>query len=353
MLKISPKFVNSIINAESLEELFPLLQNAIELEHATIPPYLTALFSFKPNTEAEIRKVIHSIVIEEMLHMTIAANILNALGGKPDISNPNFVPNYPTHLPMGIGEGLIVGIEKYSPELVKNVFMEIEEPENPIVYEKTANKSALPTFRTIGEFYMALQKKIDELAPEKLPGDPARQVTSSFFDSNLLYPILTKHDAMSAINIIVEQGEGTTTSPIDEEGELAHYYRFQELYVGKELVKNPTAPNGYSFSGPAIPFDANNVQPIFPNTKANMLPEGSEERRQVDIFNNSYSDLLNGLHRTFNGEPEYLNNTIGVMFDLRLTSQKLAEMPFPGKKGYTIGPSYEFTKTLSEHEILS
>ena len=351
MLKISPQFVNAIVTAERLEELFPLLQNAIELEHATIPPYLTALFSFKPNTETAIRTVIHSIVIEEMLHMTIAANILNALGGKPDISNPNFVPNYPTHLPMGIGEGLIVGIEKYSPELVKNVFMEIEEPEDPLVLNQNLKAAALLSFKTIGEFYLALQEKINEIAPEKLPGDPARQVTSDFFASDLLYPILTKEDAINAINIIIEQGEGTTTSPIDQDGEIAHYYRFQELYVGKELVKDPTAPHGYSFSGSVILFDKNNVQPIFPNTKSYMLTEGSEERRQVDLFNKSYSDLLYGLHRTFNGEPAYLNNTIGVMFDLRLTCQKLAEMPFPGKEGYTIGPSYEFVK-VSESVII-
>ncbi|MCV9928574.1 ferritin-like protein [Flavobacterium sp. LS1R49] len=345
MLKISPKFVNAVINAEKLEDLFPLLQNAIELEHATIPPYLTALFSFKPNTETAIRSVIHSIVIEEMLHMSIAANILNALGGEPHISNPNFVPDYPTHLPMGISKGLIVGIEKYSPDLVKNVFMEIEEPEDPLDLSKSFKANALPTFRTIGEFYQAIQQKIEEIAPEILPGDPKRQVTSNFFDSNLLYPIHTKEDAINAINIIIEQGEGTSTSPVDEEGEIAHYYRFQELYLRKKLVIDPNAPHGYSYSGPAIPFDANNVQPMFPNTKSHMLPEGSEERRQVDIFNNSYSDLLNGLHRTFNGEPDYINNTIGVMFDLRLTCQKLAETPFPGKEGYTIGPTYEFITT--------
>ena len=125
MLKINPQFVQAVNNANSLEELFPMLQNAIELEHSTIPPYLTALFSFKPNTSSEIRKVIHSIVIEEMLHMTIAANILNALGGSPNISNPNFVPNYPGHLPMGIGGSLIVGIEKYSHDVVKNVFISL------------------------------------------------------------------------------------------------------------------------------------------------------------------------------------------------------------------------------------
>lgn len=342
MLKINPAFVDTINDAKSLEELFPMLQNAIELEHSTIPPYLTALFSFKPNTETGIRKVIHSIVIEEMLHMTIAANILNALGGSPDITNPHFVPNYPTNLPMGIGGALVVGIEKYSKYVVKNIFMEIEEPENPLPLKTMDLVEAEETYKTIGDFYMALQKKIDELAPDMLPGKSSKQVTSDFFDANLLYPIINKTDAMNAINIIIEQGEGTSTSPVDMDSEIAHYYRFEELFIGKELVSDPKAPFGYSFSGPEIPFDPTNVQPLFPNTKASMLAEGTEERRMLDSFNSTYCNLLYGLHRTFNGEPNYLDNTIGLMFDLRLISQKLSEMPFPGKDGFTIGPSYEF-----------
>lgn len=342
MLRINPKFVHSVNNADTLRDLYPLVQNAIELEHSTIPPYLTALFSFQPNTETQIRTVLHSIVIEEMLHMTISSNILNALGGSPAISNPNFVPNYPSHLPMGIGGSLIVGIEKYSLDVVQRVFMEIEEPERPIPFKGTNGIEEPPTYKTIGEFYQALQAKIDEIAPVVLPGNKDLQVTSNFFSSEQLFPIITKKDAIDAIDIIIEQGEGTTTSPIGTDGELAHYYKFEELYKGRELVADETAPYGYSFTGPIIPFDASNVLPLFPNTKANMLPLGSEERRLLEAFNQTYSNLLYGLHHTFNGHPDNLDNTIGLMFDLRLSCQKLALMPFPGKQGYTIGPSYEF-----------
>jgi hypothetical protein len=342
MLKINPKIVQAVTDANSLEALFPMLQNAIELEHSTIPPYLTALFSFKPNTSTEIRTVIHSIVIEEMLHMTIAANILNAIGGSPDISNPKFVPNYPTNLPMGIGGSLVVGIEKYSLDLVKNIFMEIEEPEEPIPFKSTNEIEVETPYKTIGEFYLALQKKIRDIAPDTLPGNPSYQVTSDFFKPDLLFPILTKIDAIKAIDIIIEQGEGTPITPIGTDGELAHYYKFEELYKCQQLVPDKDAPHGYSFTGPIIPFDASNVLPLFPNTKANMLSLGSEERRLLEAFNQTYSNLLYGLHITFNGKPDNLPNTIGLMFDLRLACQRLAEMPFPGKYGYTIGPSYEF-----------
>ncbi|MET7258980.1 ferritin-like domain-containing protein [Dyadobacter fermentans] len=341
MLQIDSRYIEKALSANALEELYPLLQNAVELEHSTIPPYLTAMFSLNPGTNPVQRQVIHSIVIEEMLHMTIAANILNALGGHPVISHADFVPEYPGPLPMGIGNGLIVGLEKYSTDVVKNVFMEIEEPENPLVF-KSVSLAALPTYSTIGQFYQAIQRKIDELAPDELPGDKSKQVTSSFFPADELFPIYTKQHAIDAINIIIEQGEGTSTSPLDQEDELAHYYRFEELYKGKRLVKDDTAPNGYSFSGPAIPFSPEGVFPLFPNTKINMLPVGSEEWKRMTEFNTSYYSLLSGLHTTFNGQPGMLDNTVGVMYDLKLTAQKLCATPFPSKPGYTIGPSFEF-----------
>ncbi|MDR6806699.1 rubrerythrin [Dyadobacter sp. BE34] len=341
MLQIDSRYIEKALSANALEELYPLVQNAVELEHSTIPPYLTAMFSLNPGANPVQRQVIHSIVIEEMLHMTIAANILNALGGHPVINHADFVPEYPGPLPMGIGNGLIVGLEKYSTDVVKNVFMEIEEPENPLVF-KSVSLAALPTYSTIGQFYQAIQQKIDELAPDELPGEKSKQVTSSFFPADELFPIYTKQNAIDAINIIIEQGEGTSTSPLDQEDELAHYYRFEELYKGKRLVKDDTAPNGYSFSGPAIPFSAEGVFPLFPNTKISMLPVGSEEWNRMNEFNTSYYSLLSGLHTTFNGQPGMLDNTVGVMYDLKLTAQKLCATPFPGKPGYTIGPSFEF-----------
>ena len=132
MLKIHSHHIQAVQSAQSLSQLFPLVQNAIELEHATIPPYLTAMFSIKPGKARDVWNIIHSVVIEEMLHMTISSNILNAIGGSPDIDNPKFVPEYPGGLPMGIGDGLIVNLEKLSKEVVKNTFMQIEEPEDPL-----------------------------------------------------------------------------------------------------------------------------------------------------------------------------------------------------------------------------
>jgi hypothetical protein len=83
------------------------LQNAVRLEHATVPPYLTALYTLKPGG-AGVRVaagILRGIVEEEMLHMALACNILNAIGGTPRIAEPGFIPDYPGPLPMGIEEG--------------------------------------------------------------------------------------------------------------------------------------------------------------------------------------------------------------------------------------------------------
>src|SRR5271166_6609092 len=131
MIQIDPRIIQGIQSATCAADLYEYLQQAVELEHSTIPPYLTAMFSLKPGTNRRIGDLIRSIVNEEMLHMTIAANILIATGGSPQINSPDFMPKYPGPLPMNVGD-LTVGIEAFSISLVQNVFMAIEEPEHPI-----------------------------------------------------------------------------------------------------------------------------------------------------------------------------------------------------------------------------
>jgi len=112
----------------SVENLRRDLQTAIEVEHSTIPPYLTALASIKNSFNREIHKVIRSIVIEEMMHLTLVANILNAVGGKPLLYSKDFLPHYPTRMPGGLQPNLIIPIEKLSLGLIRNIFMKIEQP---------------------------------------------------------------------------------------------------------------------------------------------------------------------------------------------------------------------------------
>ena len=64
---------------------------------ATLPPYLTALFSIKKGTNKESAILIRSIFIEEMLHMTLVGNLISSIGGKVKLGKDN-IPQYPMTL---------------------------------------------------------------------------------------------------------------------------------------------------------------------------------------------------------------------------------------------------------------
>jgi Ferritin-like len=314
------------------------LQYAIELEHATIPPYLTALYSLKPGTNEAIAKLIAGIVFQEMQHMARAANILNAIAGRPNIDAPDFIPHYPGELPFHIGdrngEHFEVPLQRLSLDLVNDVFMRIEEPDEPIVFPTGTRMAALvqQQFRTIGDFYRALRAA---LKAEWFTGDRARQV------KEFVAPVYGLSDAHAAIDLIVEQGEGTKTSPLSGMGsQLAHYYRFAEIFHQRTLVPDGTVKEKYSYSGASIPFDSTGVLPIVANPNSGIYPPDSRARIESDVFNQIYSNLLRALHIAFNGQPDRLNTAVGLMFDLKLQAIKLMNIPLDANS--TAAPCYEY-----------
>lgn len=342
--------------AVTIGDLRAKLQTAIELEHSTIPPYLTAnftLFNANDQSNQSISNVIGSVLGEEMLHMSIACNILNAIGGSPAINTTDFIPTYPGHLPGAVEGSLIVPLAKFSKELIKDVFMEIEEPENAV----PISTGVKPTSdgETIGQFYTHIKEDISRLSKTEniFTGNPAFQmVYEDFFPSNILFPITDEASALRAIDIIIDQGEGTSTDPFvtssdtaPGEVEPAHYYRFEEIYMGAKLVKDD-AQQTYSFTGETIPFNASLVANMWPNPKMSDYPEHSVAYENARLFNYNYTCLLNCLHDTFNGQPEKIQASLGIMFSLRLYALKLLSLPDPNHPGYVAGPSFEYLPSL-------
>ena len=340
MIKLQPGIISGIRAASSAEELGVYLQSAIELEHSTIPPYLTAMFSLRTGTNTQIAENIREIVVEEMLHMTIAANILIAIGGSPSINQPDFVPKYPGPLPMNIGD-LTVGIEAFSIGLVKGTFMDIEEPENPIPVKVSAEATAAVEFATIGEFYDAIKEQIKVLGPKIFvqPCAPPQVVDANWFSADRLFTITGVGTACRAIDLIKLEGEGTSVSPFEGPGDPAHYYRFGEIAAGRELVETKT---GFAYAGTPILFDPAGVWPLRPNCKIADFAPGTQARTRIDAFAYNYSSLLNALHNTFNGDPAQLDTAIGLMYDLRTSAVALMETDTGDGSGQTVGPSFEY-----------
>jgi hypothetical protein len=317
------------------------LQRAIELEHATLPTYLYSLYSLGDDN-AEIAGLMLSVIMEEMLHFAIACNTLNAVGGSPDIDKPGFIPVFPGHLPGGVDAGLLVRLRRFSKEHVHQTFMSIEEPEDPLNFPVAM---AAVEHVTIGEYYTRIEKKIAGLGEGIFTGDPGRQVTGGFSPAEI-FPVTDVASSTRGIELIKQQGEGTTSSPLDPEKQLAHYYRFAEIWHGKTLVRVKDPPPGtpddqkYRYDCPVIPFDATKVLPVVDNPKASRYPPSSQAHYLNDNFNYAYTSLLKTLHLTFNGQPDRLDSAIAIMHSLRELAMEMMTVPF--ENGENAGPSFEY-----------
>jgi hypothetical protein len=327
---------------KDIDGLRDALQNAIKLEHATIPPYLTAFYTLSgaSSSVSYAKRLIRGIVNQEMLHMALACNILNAIGGAPRIADPSFVPTYPGHLPMGIEASLEVHLKRYSRSLVEHTFMTIEEPEVPL-HIPTKTFLAVEEIRTIGQFYAAIRAEIVRQGEVIFTGDAGKQVTGAL-GATAVTNVAT---AVSAINTIVEQGEGTTTSPAGTGTTVAHYYRFQELANGMKIVPDTASPLGFSFD-PKQPITIDDstdvIQMVDDPQLANFEGDAAKLADACDV---AYSDLLRMLHAAFNGTPEKLDDAIGQMTDVLdpaikdVLGVRIASGPDSGKHA---GPRFKF-----------
>ncbi len=344
--------LRTALSAGDKDSVLDALQLALELEHATIPTYLYALYSIAPGTNEAIAETIQSVVIEEMLHLTLAANVLNALGGSPVLDKADFIPSFPGPLPGGVEDGLTVRLERFSIDLVHDIFMVIEQPEDPLDFPVRAALAEAKPPLTIGQFYRDIRDNIEALGEGVFVPGPRRQVGPDRMDQSVV--VIDVATAVQALNTIIEQGEGTQTQPLEVVGKgYAHYYRFAEIVNGGLLVPNPDAgPDAepddkyfYDTVNHPVPFDASGVYPVPADPKVHgtptpTYPPGSVGQIANDNFNYTYTGLLKVLHDTFNGQPPLLDTAIGMMMSLRQQAIDMASGTNTGNRN--IGPSFEF-----------
>ncbi|BDI20392.1 membrane protein [Nostoc cf. commune SO-36] len=303
-----------------------VLNAAIQLELATLPPYLCAWWSIK-DLQAPAARLIRTVLIEEMLHMGLVANMLTTIGGKPQIST--VLPTYPGPLPGGVRPQLTVYLAGLSKTYLDEVCKQIEYPESgPIAFFLGE------TFPTIGAFYDAILEAFKELQP-KMTG--ANQLTGAVGPKHELYAINTLADVEKAINEIKVQGEGTSLSPDSDEfeGELAHYYKFDEISHGQRLIQ---VDGMWKYAGDVVPFPETYQMAKVPKGGWNNPPQ--EVQQLLDTFNNTFQLVLDNLEGAWNnGNQDLLNTAIGDMFQLKESAVKLMQTPLPDGSG-NYGPDF-------------
>lgn len=240
-MKTIAQFVAAGIS--TLPDLKAALEIAMQLEFATIPPYLCAQWSIDPSKDpSDIDGRIQDIVVQEMYHFALAGNMLSAIGGTPNFANAKFLPTYPTNvLPGDIAQTLAVDLLPLSLDQLK-VFLQIENPQfTPLGLERAKGPA------TIGEFY-------DTIAAGFTTVNPAIDLNARFVDFDEAVQIKTIQDALDAIARIKGEGEGTEASPdqpVVDGKQLAHYYRFKEVLKGKSFVQTA---GKWGFDGPDVHF---------------------------------------------------------------------------------------------------
>jgi hypothetical protein len=330
----------------TLEDLREHLQWAIELEHATLPPYLCALYSLEPGSNDDARGVLAGVFVEEMLHLALAANILNAVGGRPRLDDPEFLPPHPRPLPHA-APSLVVSLAPFGSEALES-FLRIERPAPPRAHAQADG------YATIGQFYAAIERGLHELTAELgeravFSGDPARQVRDTHFrhSAGRLVAVDGLETALAALAEIVDEGEGAGRGEVWDgdadvihpgRPEVAHYYRFQELKVGRRYRPGDTAGSGPTGDAVAVDFTA--VRPMRPNPQVADHPAGSPVRVAQEGFNRTYCDLLRVLELAFDGDPGLLPGAVRAMYQLKAQAEAL--MQLPDADGQVAGPTFEY-----------
>ncbi|MEU5534615.1 ferritin-like protein [Streptomyces sp. NPDC020362] len=344
----------------SVADLRMFLQAALEVEHLTIPVYMSGMYTIKPGTNRQAHDTIRSVLLEEMLHLTLAANLLNAVGGTPDVAHPRFVAGYPAQLPFSDPSLPKIPLQHFSPRALET-FMLIERP-----------RSFVPTrpgqtgWTSIGQFYDLIRQALIRLERQQqrdheegraagrtiFTGPPERQVgPEDFYNSGgEVFPVTDLKSALLAVEVISDQGEGADGTIWDsddtvfgEERQVAHYFRFKEIRVGRRYGRYDlprTEP-----SGPLIDVTWDDAYAIHGSAKVRDYPAGSQVRRHAQSFNQRYAYLLTLLELAFTGSPLAMRYAVPVMLELRDLSERLYRNPYPdpdlAARGLHAAPTFE------------
>lgn len=347
-----------------------MLQSAIELEFSTIPVYLCGLWTIQSDPDSVVTQILTNIVVTEMRHLAIAANVMIATGGTPDISAA--VPIYPTFLPDGeavfevdlLPFGLAfleqaMWIESPTPVTsVSPVNFGRESPFAPRFVRAQPTLAMGESFGTIGEFYTALIQTLNNLVTDL--GEPAvfpnsANVAAQYngidflgfpdFSGSSTLVVANSTEAVTLLQDIIDEGEGTSPGIMwDETGTLlSHYYSFQEILLGRQYVAGDTPG---SPSGPAIAVPTGSqVFAMVENPTMDMYPAESDVWNAANSFNTAFGALVTSLQQAFSGTNTnpgaIIKSAIELMFSLQTEGLAVLAFPLPGNAAVAVaGPTF-------------
>ncbi len=297
----------------SREQLLYWLHEAAEIEHNLMCCYLYAAFSVKSGDarwseeQARLaggwRRIITAIALEEMTHLCLVGNLMNALGSPAHFNRPPFPIQsgpYPADF--------VIRLQPFSQETIAH-FQFLERPhtaamddaagfEPPKQYRRSAPPGRLSPgardYATVGELYQTLRDALEAFVAahgetELFIGDPALQVDAALAPLPGVTIVTDLASALHALDTIVTQGEGAGSEAVD-----SHFCRF--TCVAEELDAAMLADPAFE---PAWDAATNPVMNPPPTPDGKVHVTHPENARWLDIGNALYTTSLRCLLQGF------------------------------------------------------
>jgi hypothetical protein len=356
------------LRVEHREELVWLLAQACELEHGLMCEYLFAQFTLK-RTEREglsvgqlakvaaWEAVIVEVTKQEMLHLALATNLLTAIGAAPHLHRPNF-PILSRWYPPGVQVALV----RFGERALRH-FIYLERPEGMDLDDAEGFAAvgqaqpltdgeelmAVPEdYQTVGHLYRGIEQGLERLVERRgegpvFIGPPKAQATTEVFEWPELTAVTDLASARAAIELIVEQGEGSRG-----DWRNAHFGKFVALL--EDYLETRAADPGFE--------PARLVEPAYvrrpPDVDAEVATIGDPLTAQVaDLFNALYETTLQTLSRYFvhSGETDGQVTTLArtakhlMNWVMRPLGSLLTTLPVgPERPGVLAGPAFEIAQ---------
>lgn len=334
------------------DELIELLCDAAEAEHMLCCQYLFAGVSLK--TEGltyEQQALVHdwglllfTIARQEMEHLGLVCNLLTAVGGAPHFTRPNF-PQGPRYFPVPMA------LERFGEASLER-FIRFERPTGAAPPDEPANELSIEAL------YDRIRTVIDALPEAELfIGPPNAQVDGNLLHVNwpqpgalggiwdvTLFDITDRATAHRAIDLIIEQGEGSPG-----ESEFTHYRWFCEIL--DQLRELKAADPAFD---PARLVVSNPCLARHPDAGPGVhVIEDPDARAVLALLNGVYELLLLVLIRLYAYGDEDTNEITALAYALfplmtqvmRPIAMLLTTLP-AGAGPERAGPSFELGRAL-------
>ncbi len=331
----------------SREQLLYWLHEASEIEHHLMCCYLYAAFSLRRDDArwsdaqralvAGWRRSITAVALEEMTHLALVGNLMNALGAAPHLNRPAFPVDsgpYPA--------GFVIRLAPFSASTIEH-FKFLERPSHEALHDAAGfepgrhYRRVVPAGRlspgprdyaTVGELYETVAQSLKAFAgvhgeAALFIGEPALQLDAALAPLPGVARVTDLASALSAIETIVTQGEGAGGEQHD-----SHFMRFSR--IADELAAATAADPAFE---PAWPAATNPLMnPPIQASSERVHIDHPRNARWLDIGNAMYTTSMRCLLQGFNSaerqaKATWLGASFALMRALLPVGQGLAARP--------------------------